>query len=280
MEVIHYRDTPQGSLHLHLVRPAPDQPVPTAVVLFHGGGWNTGKPEQMEPYCRALAAAGLLAISAEYRVRTRHGTLPTASVSDAMYALAWARDHAAELGVDPARIVAGGASAGAYLALSAATLTRPPERGGGSIVPAPLAAIVLLSTVVDVGPDGFGGEAAREALAPYAPMKHLRAGLPPAFLLHATDDDVVSVDRAFALARRWRRAGNECFARRYHGGGHSFHRPNPADDSNFQKVMKTLLRFIEDQGLLNPPGGQAKDRRARRTKDEIPADIAPDRLSP
>ncbi len=45
----------------------------TAIVFFFGGGWNNGSPKQFEHHCRYLASRGMVALTADYRVRTRHG---------------------------------------------------------------------------------------------------------------------------------------------------------------------------------------------------------------
>ena len=53
-----------------------------AMVFFFGGGWVGGTPKQFYPQCEYLADRGMVAISAEYRVRSRHQTTPFECVKD------------------------------------------------------------------------------------------------------------------------------------------------------------------------------------------------------
>ncbi len=55
----------------------------------------------------------MVALSAEYRL-TPEGVCVSDCVSDAKSAVRWIRRHAAEFGVDPNRIAAGGGSAGGF----------------------------------------------------------------------------------------------------------------------------------------------------------------------
>jgi acetyl esterase len=54
-----------------------------AIVFFHGGGWSSGSPKQFEGQARYFASRGMVAITAEYRVRSRHQSQVIDSVADA-----------------------------------------------------------------------------------------------------------------------------------------------------------------------------------------------------
>ena len=64
----------------------------------------------------------MVAISAEYRVKSRNETTPFECVKDGKSALRWVRKNASKLGVDPQRIGAGGGSAGGHVAAAVATV--------------------------------------------------------------------------------------------------------------------------------------------------------------
>jgi len=87
-----------------------------AIVFFFGGGWVGGTPKQFYPHCRDLAELGMVAISAEYRIKSKHGTTPMACVEDGKSAVRYLRANANQLGIDPDRIVSGGGSAGGHVA--------------------------------------------------------------------------------------------------------------------------------------------------------------------
>lgn len=99
------------------------------LVYHHGGGWVTGSLDSHQPICGFLAArAGVRVLAVGYRLAPEH-PFP-AAVDDAVAAYRFARDHAAELGADPAAVALGGDSAGANLAAATAHLA---ARGTGPV---------------------------------------------------------------------------------------------------------------------------------------------------
>ena len=108
-----YKKVGNIELKLHIFNPdghkAGDQKA--AIIFFFGGGWNGGSPSQFYPQCEYLAKRGMVAISAEYRVKSRNGTSPLECVKDGNSAIRWVRSHALELGINPGKLAAGGGSA-------------------------------------------------------------------------------------------------------------------------------------------------------------------------
>ncbi|MFH8612842.1 alpha/beta hydrolase [Streptomyces sp. NPDC018029] len=98
-----------------------------AVVWMHGGARVAGDLDTEHPWASRIAAAsGALLVSVGYRLSPEH-RFP-AALDDAYAVLKWTAAHAAELGVDPARIAVGGHSAGGNLA-AALTLRARDEQG-------------------------------------------------------------------------------------------------------------------------------------------------------
>jgi acetyl esterase len=84
------------------------------LVFLHGGGFVVGDLDTHDEPCRVLCRhAGVHVLSIDYRLAPEH-PFPAAA-DDAVAALDWALDHAAELGADPARVAIGGDSAGGNL---------------------------------------------------------------------------------------------------------------------------------------------------------------------
>ncbi|MGY8767744.1 MAG: alpha/beta hydrolase fold domain-containing protein, partial [Pirellulales bacterium] len=94
-----------------------------AIVFFFGGGWRGGTPTQFYTHCKHLADKGMVAMSAEYRISSKHNTTADKCVADAKDAVRWIRTNAAKLGVNPDLVAAGGGSAGGHLAACLGTFT-------------------------------------------------------------------------------------------------------------------------------------------------------------
>ncbi|MEV4428957.1 alpha/beta hydrolase [Streptomyces sp. R-07] len=94
-----------------------------AVVWLHGGGFVMGDVDTEHPWATRLAeSSGAVVISVGYRLAPEH-PFP-AALDDAYTVLNWTAEHAAELGVDPARIAVGGHSSGGGLAAAVALRAR------------------------------------------------------------------------------------------------------------------------------------------------------------
>jgi acetyl esterase/lipase len=114
--------------------PAGVAPSGVAMVYLHGGGYVVfDKDFFTRTLFRHFAAQGHVIVDVAYRLYPE--TRVPGMAADALRAVAWVRDHATELGVDPDRIVLVGGSSGGHLALLAgyghdAPALSPPELAG------------------------------------------------------------------------------------------------------------------------------------------------------
>jgi len=114
---------PAGDIPVRVYTPAGGGGPRPLVVFYHGGGWVIGGLDSHDPVCRDLAAGtGAVVLSVDYRLAPEH-RFP-AAVDDAWAALAWAGQHAADLGADGARLAVAGDSAGGNLAAVMALMAR------------------------------------------------------------------------------------------------------------------------------------------------------------
>jgi acetyl esterase len=145
---------PGGSLPLRIYTPADGgHGLLPGLVYFHGGGMVAGSLDSHDAIARSLcAASGCRLVAVDYRLAPE-ARFP-AAVEDALAATSWVAAHAAELAIDPRRIVIGGDSAGATLAAAVCQLTAA-ERGP------PLALQFLLCPILDY----TGTTASRRELA-------------------------------------------------------------------------------------------------------------------
>lgn len=122
--------SPDVLVRVYAPEPAPPDGGRPALLDIHGGGFVLGSIE-MEHGLAVKVARGLDAVVAavEYRLAPEH-PFP-AAIDDCYAALVWLHDHAAELGIDPARIGVGGQSAGGGLTAGTVLLAR--DRGGPKV---------------------------------------------------------------------------------------------------------------------------------------------------
>jgi len=152
-------------------------PLP-AVVWIHGGAWISGAKENVDPYAKIIAARGYTTVALNYTVAPE-ATYPTA-LTQLNTALGYLVAHAAELRIDPSRIIIAGDSAGAqYTAQLATLITSPMYAATVGITPTlsrgQLRAVVLDCGIYDVSgipnAPGIGGWGFRTALWAYLGMK-------------------------------------------------------------------------------------------------------------
>ncbi|MFE5994694.1 alpha/beta hydrolase [Streptomyces sp. NPDC056453] len=93
------------------------------VYWMHGGGMVMGdRFSQIDMPLEWLDEFGAVVVSVDYRLAPE--ATGTALVEDCYQGLLWVAEHSAELGIDPARIVVAGASAGGGLAAGVTLLAR------------------------------------------------------------------------------------------------------------------------------------------------------------
>jgi len=106
----------RGGLRLRIYRPDLTGPHPV-LVFIHGGGFVIGSIETHDALCRQLCVGGKVAVvSVEYALAPEH-RFP-AGLEDSICAVRWVAGHAHEFGGDARRIILGGDSAGANLAVA------------------------------------------------------------------------------------------------------------------------------------------------------------------
>lgn len=241
-----YKTVGAGTLDLHVFAPPAGKGADgaggaggrPAIVFFFGGGWTHGTPVQFYAECAHFADRGYVAISADYRVASTHGTKPTEAVADAEEALRWVRAHAADLGVDPARIVAAGASAGGHLAAAAALRAAVAERP---------AALLLLYPVLDTSPAGYGHALFREGFAAWSPLHLLEtapAPLPPTLILVGSADTATPESTARAFQAKARAAGGVCEVQVFAGGGHPIYAYREGGGPRRAEVLAAMDAFL------------------------------------
>ena len=251
-----YRKVGETELKVWIFEPAAKatQPIP-AIVFFFGGGWTAGTPTHFEPQSRYLASRGMIAIVADYRVKSRQDAKPADCVSDAKACVRWVRANAARLGIDPNRIAVGGGSAGGHLAASVATLPGLDTAKDDKSVSCLPNALVLFNPGTAMAPfpgldlKGFGADLDKEKFGceptEISPIHHVKKGVPPTIIFHGKADTTVPYSTVEKFAEVMKAAGNRCDLIGYEGEKHSFF-----NKSKYSETLAAADDFLVSLGYL------------------------------
>ncbi len=218
----------------------------TAIGFFHGGFWDMPMATQFVPHCHHFASRGAVAITFEYRTSSKFGTGPVEAFEDAISALRWLHDNSELLGIDPTKIVLGGAAGGSWLALLLAM-----QKNKDYTLPIRPKALLLFSSLINTTPKGILSEKFpnKKIANKLSPSKLLRRKLPPMLLLHGKSDRVTPFEEASSFRRRMKWRGNHCTLLDFTGADHSFFNFN-VSHSNFEMTIAAADHFLVGQGLL------------------------------
>jgi acetyl esterase/lipase len=254
-----YRTTEAGPLHLDLHRPqsAKGKRAPVLVVI-HGGAWARGeRPKGWTGY-RRFVDTGFAVVSMQYRLAGQ--ARAPAAVEDVRCVMGWIARAAERDGLDPQRIVLLGTSAGAHLALMAASIDKGEGLDPAECGPAPRAAAVLdFYGPTDLRPQSLGawnspsignwvgqGEAGASMAARMSPITRVRPGLPPMFIVHGDADPVVPIAASTALKAALDRAKVPSELHIVPGGVHGKFAPEIQD-----RLMADAVAFLKRHRMID-----------------------------
>lgn len=234
-----------------------------AIVFFFGGGWRSGTPGQFHNQAKYLAARGMVAMAADYRVLNRQGVKGHKCVQDAKSAIRWARANAKRLGIDPNRIAAGGGSAGGHLAASTATLPGHDDPAGDKSISSKPNALALFNPgtvqasvpgIFELGEERTALQAERAGAEPesISPYHHVKAGFPPAIIFHGKADTTVPFKSAELFAEKVKSVGGRCELVGYEGENHGFFNYGRGDGSAYTDTVRRMDEFFVSLGWLEP----------------------------
>jgi acetyl esterase len=248
-EKILYKTVNGDDLYLHVFNPKSRASASPAIVFFHQGGWRSGQPQSFYGQAYHFSTKGFVGISAEYRIRNDYpGTkIPWDPIEDGKSAIRFIRKNADRLGIDPNKIVAGGASAGGHVAAAAASIEGSNARSDDtSISPIPNA-LVLFCPVYDNGPQGYGYGWIRK-LGDYrevSPIHNIDSKMPPTLVQVGTKDEIVFVKTVKKFQSLQKKAGVYSELRLFPGRRHGFFNYQP----DYATTIRYTERFLKKQGM-------------------------------
>ena len=225
-----------------------------AILHIHGGGFVSGSADMSDPNSRSYAVEmNCVVVSVDYRLAPE--TPFPGPVEDCYAALLWLHSAAKELGIDPARIMIAGESAGAGLVAGLCLLAR--DRGAVTPVFQYLAEPMLDHRSVDsdhphtghfgwtrdhnrFGWDSMMGGA--DTVSPYcspATAEDL-SGLPPTYIHIGAID--LFLEESLDYARRLTRAGVSVELHVWPGAFHAFGSTDCHVSREARRVARTAIK--------------------------------------
>ncbi len=192
------------------------------VAAFHPGGFTQGDPSWCDRFAAAHVDRGLTYVSLPYRLAGGAVTVVD-QAADAVAGLEWLAERSSA-------IVAGGHSAGGWLALMAATTTGITS---GVVVLAPVPRLsARLGPIVP-------------ADATDAQLDPVSAGAVscPLAVVHGSEDQIVPVDGSRELLDRWHNGGGEATLEVIDGADHFFHQPRHAEAAH-EELAAAAARLL------------------------------------
>ena len=249
-------------MHLNIYNPdklKKKDPVPV-IIYFFGGAFIHGSPAQYEQHCKYFASRGIVAITADYRVISRNKGNAINCIVDAKSAVRYVREHAKELNIDPNKVIVGGGSAGAFLALTCAIDdTKWQDPADNAAISAKPNAMVLLNPVVNSMEHKFrivkfkDDEKAPDSeshAGAVNPLTHITSSMPPAIVFHGTADKISGYTFVKQFCDDYTKAGNRIDLHTYEGMKHGFTSMKFMDGKYYKESLKLTDEFLKSLGYL------------------------------
>lgn len=194
MDDVIYRNAGGKDLHMYIYSSEhnADSSLP-AMLFFHGGGWTSGEPANLDNQMRYLASRGIVCIGVQYRRIRRDGDFTVKDcISDAKHAYAWVIENAGKYNIDTDRIIMSGGSAGGHLALSSYLCDSVEPGLNGVLEHNPPAAYVLFNPVLDCSADegSYGHDKVKDYWQEVSPV-HNHKKTAEAIMFYGSNDKML-----------------------------------------------------------------------------------------
>ena len=258
-----YKVIDKNPLFLHVFNPklhAKGNKVP-AIVFFHGGGWKGGGVTHFYNQSAYFASRGMVAISVQYRTESSHGTTPKECVMDGKSAMRFIKNNAAELGIDPDKIIAGGGSVGGHIAAAMATLKGFNEMTEDTLVSCVPKALVLFNPVANNSEEGYGYDRVKEYWEAFSPYHNISENTPSTLIMLGTKDTAFKPNLAKKYKQKMEAFGLHCELILYKDQVHAFFNYDKNRELHFQ-TMEDADLFLTSLGYLQGKPTVQKFRRS------------------
>ena len=246
--IITYKKTVHGDLKLHMFYPEnylKKSDLPAAIFYF-GGGWKNGTPKEFYPQCEHLSSLGMICVSAEYRVSSKHNTSPQQSVEDGKSAIRYLRKNAKEYNINSNMIVAGGGSAGGHIAAATGTVLTYDNQDENLSISSKPNALILFNAVIDNSQEGYGYDRVKYYWKDISPLHNITKTTPPTIAFLGTKDHYIPVKTAIEFKDKMLDKNIQSELYIYENEKHGFF-----NKSKYNETLEQMYKFLIELGYLN-----------------------------
>jgi len=144
-----------------------------------------------------MADLGFVAISAEYRLFSKHKASPFLCVEDAKSAIRWVRKNAQKYNLNPDLIIASGGSAGGHLAICTSLIEGYDAKDEDLSISSSPNLVIAYNPVLDTTEAGFGSNNFEpNEVTLLSPCHQIKTDLPPMLVIHGDQDETVPYENA------------------------------------------------------------------------------------
>lgn len=228
----------------------------TLFLFFNSGGWDRGSVIQFAPQALYFVDRGAVCGLVQYQNRATH---PESNAMDALQdgqeAVRFVRHFSEKLHIDPQKVIAVGAGAGASIAGGVTMKAHIPA------VESPYAlsdsqpnGAVLLSSIIDIergtyGFDQFSGSSDAKSASL---SRYVANGLPPMLMIHGTEDRLVPFSKASAFAAKMKKKKTPFEFVEFEGRDQNFFNMN-TDPVSYEASLSVMNDFLDQHGILAKP---------------------------
>jgi len=212
-----------------------------AIVIYHGGSWRTGKPSIHYPDAKYWASRGMIAVSAEYRLKDKDNVpVPLACIQDAKSVIRYLRKNSQELKIDSQKIVSAGGSAGGLLAASLSMIKAENTNTEGEdlSISSEVQAAILYNPWF-------------KCQAELSPSKQVTHQVPPTITFSGGKDPGIPVEEMEQWHYSLKKQGNISQLYIAHEGKHGFCNGRNPRNSFFYWSLELADLFLIEQGILS-----------------------------
>lgn len=238
-----------------------------AVVIFPGGAYvGLSFDKEGTLVAQWLQGRGISGFVVKYRLGS-NGYHHPVEMWDGQRAVRWVRAHAAEYGIDTARVGVLGFSAGGHLASTvsthydggdpgaADTIDRRSCRPAFSILGYPVITMDKAYTHMQSRENVIGTNPSQALIDSLSNEKQVTDDTPPGFLFHATDDGLVPIKNSAAYRDSLKKHGIPNSLMVFNHGGHGFGmadgKAGAPNDPALNAWCDSSLKWLDKQGFLS-----------------------------